>query len=374
VFLKRCTRKKSGKEHVYWQLVESVKTPRGPRHRVVAYLGELSNSERGGWARLANMLDGRAAEEARQLSLLDSCDLHDEPVPAKVSVKLDGVCVDESRDFGDVDAKTVPSPDGEETFVLCRSRDRVEKEKAMHQRQLEHVEAGLQSIQRDFARAKKPRDRSEVDRRIGGLLANNTRVRNAFKITLGEAPEEPAGLRLTYERVEKWHDWATLSDGCYMLRTNLTGKEPDDLWRMYIQLTDVEEAFRSEKTELNIRPIWHQTEARVQGHILFSFLAYAMWKTLQTWMERAGLGRGVRTVLEEFARIKATDIVLPTDTGREVRLRCVTKPDAAQRALIDRLGIAIPERVGRPHWVRNTVTDPVAGSLDFEATRRRIGR
>ena len=102
MFLKRCTRKKSGKEHVYWQLVESVKTPRGPRHRVVAYLGELSNSERGGWARLANMLDGRAAEEARQLSLLDSCDPHDEPVPAKVSVKLDGVRVDESRDFGDV--------------------------------------------------------------------------------------------------------------------------------------------------------------------------------------------------------------------------------------------------------------------------------
>ena len=102
VFLKRCARRKSGKEHVYWQLVESYKTPRGPRHRVVSYLGELSETERGGWARLANMLDGRAAEQARQLSLLDSCDPGGDPVPETVSVKLRGVRVEESRDFGDV--------------------------------------------------------------------------------------------------------------------------------------------------------------------------------------------------------------------------------------------------------------------------------
>jgi hypothetical protein len=134
---------------------------------------------------------------------------------------------------------------------------------------------------------------------------------------------------------------------------------------MYVQLTDVEDAFRAEKSELNIRPVWHHTESRVEGHVLFSFLAYAMWKTLQTWMERAQLGRGVRTVLEEFARIKATDVVMPTDTGREVRLRCVTKADAAQCALIDRLGITIPERIGRPHWVRAPTSNWQDGSLDF---------
>ena len=132
---------------------------------------------------------------------------------------------------------------------------------------------------------------------------------------------------------------------------------PKDLWRMYIQLTDVEEVFRTEKSELNIRPIWHQLEDRVRAHVLFSFLAYAMpdpsgsdvrparcagWKTLQAWMERSGLGRGVRTVIEEFARIKATDVVLPTTAGRDVNLTCITRPDKAQAAIIERLGLELP--------------------------------
>ena len=109
--------------------------------------------------------------------------------------------------------------------------------------------------------------------------------------------------------------------------------------------------FRTEKSELNIRPIWHQIEKRVQAHVLFSFLAYAMWKTLQAWMERSGVGRGARTVIEEFARIKAADVILPTTAGRDVKLTCVTRPDKAQRAIIERLGIELPERLGRPRWV-----------------------
>ena len=102
-----------------------------------------------------------------------------------------------------------------------------------------------------------------------------------------DAPDRPAGSRLTYRSVKKWRDWAAVSEGCYLLRTNLSGETPEELWKTYIQLTDVEEVFRTEKTELAIRPIWHQLEHRVQAHVLFSFLAYAMWKTLQTWMARA---------------------------------------------------------------------------------------
>jgi len=123
---------------------------------------------------------------------------------------------------------------------------------------------------------------------------------------------------------------------------------------------DVEAVFRTGKSGLRIRPIWHQLQHRVQGHILFSFLAYALWKALQIWMERAGLGTGVRTVLEELARLKSTDVVLRlgmpdgigTSCGRQIKLCCITKPDAAQRALLDRLGLVIPERLGRPRWVR----------------------
>ncbi len=170
-------------------------------------------------------------------------------------------------------------------------------------------------------------------------------------IELLDDADRPAGVRLRYRSVRKWADWAALSEGCYLLRTNIGGKTPEDLWRTYIQLTDVEEVFKTEKTELAIRPVWHQLEKRVQAHVLFSFLAYAMWKTLQTWMDRSGLGRGARTVIEEFARIKATDVILPTTAGSDVRLTCITRPDKAQAAIIERLGLELPERLGRPRWV-----------------------
>ena len=207
------------------------------------------------------------------------------------------------------------------------------------------------SIQKGLRRAKRPRDKGKIERRIGRLLEKNTRAAKAFKVELLEDADRAAGLKLRYRSVKKWADWAALSEGCYLLRTNLSGRTPKELWRTYIQLTDVEEVFRTEKSELNIRPIWHQMEKRVQAHVLFSFLAYAMWKTLQTWMERSGLGRGARTVIEELARIKAADVILPTSAGREVRLTCVTRPDKAQAAIIDRLGLELPERVGRPRWV-----------------------
>jgi transposase len=101
VFLKRCSRRKCGKDHVYWQLVESYRTPRGSRHRVVAYLGELSKAERRGWARLATTLDGKAASAARQLSLIEP-EPNEDPVPATVRVRVNDVRVERTRDFGDV--------------------------------------------------------------------------------------------------------------------------------------------------------------------------------------------------------------------------------------------------------------------------------
>ena len=157
-----------------------------------------------------------------------------------------------------------------------------------------------------------------------------------------------------------------MSEGCYILRTNLTGKTPEELWQTYIQLTQVESAFRTEKSDLRIRPIWHHKEERVQAHILFSFLAYAMWKTLEHWAKRAGLGGGgVRTILGELRRIKASDVILPTTAGRRIRLSCVTRPDAHQRAILDRLGLSLPERLGRPSWVKNPAQPETPCSLDF---------
>jgi len=247
--------------------------------------------------------------------------------------------------------KLVPVPGGQETFVLCRSAARREKEKAMHERFRRRVEGGLRRIARGLEAARKRRGTEALGRQIGRLLAQNSRAARAFEIQVVEDSAQPSGLRLVWQPVAQWDQWAALSEGCYLLRTNLTDRTPEELWRTYIQLTEVESAFRTHKSDLQIRPIWHQHQDRVQAHILFSFLAYALWKTLQKWMERSGLGSGVRTVVEEFARIKAHDVLLRTTTGREVRVCCVTRPDAAQQVLLNHLGVKLPERLGRPSWV-----------------------
>ncbi len=140
-------------------------------------------------------------------------------------------------------------------------------------------------------------------------------------------------------------DWAALSEGAYLLRSNIADWSDQQLWKAYIQLTQAEAAFRIQKDQLNVRPIWHQREDRVQAHILVCFLAFVLWKSLEMWQSRAGLGNSPRTILEELARIQSHDVVLPTATHGQIRLRCVTQPDAAQAALLDRLGIVLPKRM-----------------------------
>ena len=100
--------------------------------------------------------------------------------------------------------------------------------------------------------------------------------------------------------------------------------------------------------KISWRPVWHQRQDRVQAHILVCFLAFVLWKSLEMWQQRAGLGNSPRTILEELARIQSHDIVLPTATHGQIRLRCVAQPDAAQAALIDRLGIVLPKRMRAP--------------------------
>jgi transposase len=251
-----------------------------------------------------------------------------------------------------VEVKLVPGPQGDEQFILTRSADRRTKEKAMHERFVARIEAGLQKLQA-AALSGRLREESVAYRRWGRLQAQNTRGSAAFDVTIRKLPEPQgkAHLEITWTRNVRWQQWAALTEGCYLLRTNLTETDPATLWKRYIQLTDAEWAFRISKDELRLRPIWHQLERRVQAHILVCFLAYVLWKTLAQWMKRSGLGDAPRTLLDELAKIKSGDVVLPARTAsgpaRLVRLRCVTEPDAAQKVLLDRLGVKLPRRLRR---------------------------
>lgn len=251
-----------------------------------------------------------------------------------------------------VEVKLVPAPAGEETFILARSKDRRAKELAMHEKFTQRMAAGLTKLQA-AAESGRLKDEATAGQRLGRLQERNWRASHAFDVTIKKlaTPRGKQQLEITWQRNAKFSDWSQLADGCYLLRSNLTGVDAATLWRRYIQLTEAEWAFRIAKDELAIRPIWHQKQDRVQAHILVCFLAYAMWKTLAGLMQAAGLGDAPRTLLYDLAKIKSGDIVLPAETldGRQknIRLRQVTKPDAAQFVLLHRLGLTLPNRLRR---------------------------
>jgi transposase len=245
----------------------------------------------------------------------------------------------------DVEAKRCAGPEGAETFILVRSVERREKEHAMHARFCQRIEAGLTTLTHRVAHARQPLERGPIERQLGRLLALNPRAAGRYLIEVLPDPSVAAGLHVTWRARPEWDDWARHSEGCYVLRSNIAEWSPEDLWRTYVQLTEAEAAFRIHKSELSIRPIWHQREDRVKAHILVCFLAYVLWKTLEQWQGRADLGHSPRTILEELGRIQSTDVVLPTTDGREMRLRCVVRPDLAQARLLDRLGLDLPERL-----------------------------
>ncbi|HMD59462.1 MAG TPA: IS1634 family transposase, partial [Steroidobacteraceae bacterium] len=251
-----------------------------------------------------------------------------------------------------VEVKLVSGPDGSETFVLARSADRRAKEKAMHGRFRDRLEQKLQRLQAAAVQGRL-RDAGVAHQRLGRLLERNWRASGAFDVTIEllPQPEGKARLRITWKRNDRWSEWQELSEGCYLLRTNLTETDPAVLWKRYIQLTEAEWAFRITKEELRLRPIWHQKADRVKAHILVCFLAYVLWKALAQWMRRASLGDAPRTLVAELATIKSGDVVLPAASRagrvRTVRLRCVTEPDPAQKVLLTRLGLKLPRRLRR---------------------------
>ena len=237
-----------------------------------------------------------------------------------------------------LEVKRCPGPDGEETFILCRSRDRREKEKAMHERFEKRIEKGLERIARSCERRRQ--DPVRIGRKVGALLGSNSRAAGLFDVDVkGEGSDR---VRIAWKKVDAWRDWAALSEGCYLLRSNVNDWTGEELWTAYIQLTEAEAAFRIHKSDLLLRPIWHQKEERVKAHILVCFLAYVLWKTLGRLCRRAGIGDEPRRVFDELAQIRVVDVVMPTRQGPVIRKRCVTRPSDHQAILLQRLGLHLP--------------------------------
>jgi len=239
---------------------------------------------------------------------------------------------DSDKDSGDKD-------EDKETFILCRSRDRSQKEEAIVRRFEQKIETRLVSMTARCERQR--RDPMKVEREIGRLLGQNTRAAKLFEVTVEKTKDGSA--RIEWKKAEAARDWATLTAGCYLLRTNVMDWSDEELWKAYIQLTEAEAAFRIHKSDLKIRPIWHQKEDRVLAHIFVCFLAYVLWKTLSQMCERAGLGSEPRRVLDELSELRMMDVVLPTRSGIDIRRRCISKPTDHQQILLDHLKLRLPK-------------------------------
>ncbi len=240
-----------------------------------------------------------------------------------------------------VEVKICPSPDGDqETYVLCRSRDRSEKEKAMHQRFEQRIDTALEKLKTSCEKRRYKKE--TIDRRVGSIMAKNSRAAGLYDV---QVKETNAGTSIHWSKNEQWRAWAQLNEGCYLLRTNVTDLSAEDLWQAYIQLTEAEAAFRIHKSDLKIRPVWHQKEDRVLAHIFVCFLAYVLWKTLFQLTHGAGLGDEPRRIFDELGTISLVDVILPTRKGVDIRRRCVRKPTEHQAILLSRLGLSLPSQI-----------------------------
>jgi transposase len=247
-----------------------------------------------------------------------------------------------------LEVKQCAAPDGKETFLLCRSREREAKEHAMHERATERIRTELGKLGRRLKHARSPVDFALVNRQIGRILERHSRAAQRFDIQVKQDPSRKSELRLTWRERHDWRQWTELTEGTYILRTNVNEWSDAELWQTYIQLWQAEAAFRIHKSDLSIRPIWHQRSDRVQAHILVCFLAFCMWKVLEGWQSRVGLGSSPRTLLDELKRIQAVDVVMPVVNGSELRLRCVVEPDDELACLLERLGLELPKRLRMP--------------------------
>ena len=240
-----------------------------------------------------------------------------------------------------VEVKLVTTPAGEETYILCRSTARKEKEQAIRSRFSSRMERALTALAKRV-REGKLKDRNKIERRLGAIQARHPQVADLYELSV---VERQSRLHLDWKKCADRHAWQQAREGAYLLRTNLPSTDPEKLWTSYIQLTEAEAAFRALKSELAIRPIFHQLEHRTKAHVMVAFLGYSLWVTLKHLLHGKRPGLSPARALATAATVHSTDIVLPTTDGREIRLRRVTTPMAEQHALFDHLGITVPERL-----------------------------
>ncbi len=226
----------------------------------------------------------------------------------------------------------------EELYVLAQSRDRQAKERGMRRRRLKAYWNRLKEISHQKL------DRDQLLMKVGAAKKEAGRAANLVEIMLPSV-QQPVGpqtfrFRLCRDKLRK----VRRHEGQYLLRSNLCAEDPAQLWKYYILLVEVEEAFKTLKMDLSVRPIHHQKDSRIEAHIFVAFLAYALQVTLKQRLEALAPGLTVRSVIDKFESIQMINVFLPTTDGKDLLLRRYTQPDKDQLLLLSRLNLTLPEQ------------------------------
>ena len=228
-----------------------------------------------------------------------------------------------------------------ETYVLTQSEDRIAKERSMRRRRLRKYLKTLAEL----TTRKRPLKRDELHQALGAAKKGAGRDARHVKVQVthhGEGKTQTATL--TYQLDRHTLRIARRREGRYLLRANITDTDPVKMWEYYLQLTEIEQAFKELKGDLSIRPVHHQLEERVKAHIFISFLSYCLQVTLKARLKRCASGLTPRAVLEKFAAVQLLDVHLPTTDGREIVLTRYTQPEKDLQILLHQLQLTLPEQ------------------------------
>ena len=220
-----------------------------------------------------------------------------------------------------------------ELYVFAKSRDRIAKERGMRRRQFKWLWTRLKQL------SEMDLSREELLIRLG---AARGRAPAAWRLVVVDVAAIEA--RFTYRLDRKKLRQARLREGRYLLRTNLAADNPATLWEYYIRLVEVEQAFKTLKGDLAIRPIFHQREDRIEAHIFIAFLAYCLHATLRLRLRSLAPSMTPRSVLEAFADIQMIDLCVPTTDGRTLQMTRYTEPESGLRGLIELLRLKLPSQ------------------------------
>ncbi len=224
-------------------------------------------------------------------------------------------------------------PQEQELYVLAVSRDRISKERAMRRRQLCALVKRLKQLQQ-----MKLSSTQKLLLKLGQAKGQYPAAWRLIDIVMPEPPATSFSFRLNRKKLRQ----VRLREGRYLLRTNLCGKQPAELWQFYIQLVEIEAAFKNLKDDLQLRPIYHQLQQRIEAHIFVAFMAYCLHVTLRARLKSVAGGLTPRSVLDKFAAIQMLDVKFPTTDGRTLILSRYTEPNTDHKLLLEQLNLTLP--------------------------------